>query len=91
QAQVVNQGCLGVGPGVAVTLRTADGQVLGRTTTQAPLPAGRVERVEITAEGLGNNFDLSVVVRGDDPGEFNECFEDNNDAAPVDVACRVEL
>ncbi|MEM7675838.1 MAG: hypothetical protein AAF449_07530, partial [Myxococcota bacterium] len=91
QAQVVNQGCLGVGPGVEVTLQTSDGQRLGRTATQAPLPAGRIERVELVVEGLGNNFDLSVVVSGDTEGRFNECVEDNNAAAAVDVSCRVEL
>lgn len=87
---LVNQGCLGVGPGVTVTLYDADDNVVASAVTEAPLGAGSATVLSFDVS-LGDNFALDVRAVIDDAGAFNECVEDNNATDPVAVACRIDL
>ncbi|MCA9690143.1 MAG: VCBS repeat-containing protein [Nannocystaceae bacterium] len=90
--KVVNQGCLGVGPGVNVAFYDAEVGLLGVVKTQSAIPAGGSETVSLMAAGPGSPpFEIFVVVDDDGSGNgaFNECLEDNNESVPVD-ACMIE-
>lgn len=86
--KVLNQGCLGVGPGVNVSFYDSDNGLLLTVQTQGAIPAGGSEtlQVEIPNPG-GAPFEVSVVVddAGNGAGAFNECREENNETGPVEV------
>ena len=87
--KVLNQGCLGVGPGVDVSLYDSDAGYLTTVQTQGAIPAGGSETLQVPiADPGGAPFNITVVV--DDPGNggggsFNECIEDNNETGPFEV------
>jgi hypothetical protein len=84
-ARVLNQGCLGVGPGVNVAFYD-DTALLGVVQTVAAIPAGTAETVELTVmDALNPPFVITVVVDDDGMGNgaFNECLEDNNATEPT--------
>lgn len=86
--KVLNQGCLGVGPGVDVSFYDSDSGLLLTVQTQGPIPAGGSETIEVVIDDIGGApFEISVVV--DDPGggmgAFNECREENNETGPLEV------
>jgi hypothetical protein len=85
--KVLNQGCLGVGPGVNVSFYDG-GALLLTVQTQNPIPAGGSETIEVVIPDPGDApFEISVVVddAGDGMGSFNECLEDNNETGPLEV------
>ena len=88
---VVNQGCLGVGPGVVVDLVNSDGQRVGQGVTSAAIPAGRSESVTVAVSGLGSSFSLDVTMTVDADSALNECVETNNGSAQFEVECRPQL
>ena len=82
--KVVNQGCLGVGPGVNVAFYD-DGTLLGVEQTTVAIPAGGATSVSFQIDNPGDPpFDIQVVVDddGNGMGAFNECDEDNNASEP---------
>ena len=84
-AKVVNQGCLGVGAGLDVAFY-ADGNLLGVTQTNAPIPAGGAVTVSIEVDppkSLPADFHVSVDDDGSGQGALNECREGNNASPPV--------
>ncbi|MCA9654511.1 MAG: VCBS repeat-containing protein [Myxococcales bacterium] len=88
--KVLNQGCLGVGPGVNVSIYDSDVGLLTTVQTTGPIPAGGSETINVTIDNPGEApFEITVVV--DDPGNgvgaFNECIEDNNSTGPL-VICQ---
>ncbi|MCA9635215.1 MAG: VCBS repeat-containing protein [Myxococcales bacterium] len=88
-AKVLNQGCLGVGPGVNVAFYDGS-DLLGVTKTKAAIPAGASETVSLEVPAPPSPpFDVTVVVDDDGMGKgaLNECMEDNNTSAPL-VACK---
>ena len=89
--KVLNQGCLGVGPGVDVAFYDA-GTLIGVVQTENAIPAGGSETVGLMAEDLMNPpYDLTVVVDDDGMGmgAFNECDEENNESAPLEACIPV--
>ena len=90
-ADVVNRGCLGVGPGVAVELRDTMGIVIATASTTAAIPPGQRAPVTFEVNTLGADFELDVVLEADVAGALNECREQNNASEAVNVACRTEL
>ena len=83
-ARVVNQGCLGVGPGVNVAFYDA-GNLIGVVQTAVAIPAGGSTTVTLQADNPGDPpFDITVSVDDDGTGmgAFNECNEDNNETEP---------
>ncbi len=90
EAEIVNQGCLGVGPGVGVSLRSTSGPVGSVQTTEA-LAAGATMQVEIEVSNLGTNFRFDAVVDVDADEALNECREENNESETVSVGCQVDL
>jgi hypothetical protein len=91
-ARVLNQGCLGVGPGVDVAFYDTTLGLLGVTQTQAAIPAGGSEEVSIEVTGLpGGPYTIYVVVDDDGmgAGSLNECLEDNNEGEPSDHCMQV--
>jgi hypothetical protein len=86
--KVLNQGCLGVGPGVSVSFYDADLGLLATAQTQGPIPAGGSETVEVQLPNPGGApFQITVVVddTGNGDGTFNECREENNATGPLAV------
>jgi hypothetical protein len=86
--KVLNQGCLGVGPGVDVSFYDSDNGLLLTVQTENPIPAGGSETIEVEIPNPGGApFEISVVVDdpGDGVGSFNECHEDNNETGPLEV------
>lgn len=84
-AKVINQGCLGVGPGVNVSFYDSDHGLLGVAVTQVAIPAGGSTTVELQVPGPGDPpYDITVVVDddGNGMGALNECIEDNNSTVP---------
>ncbi len=76
---VANIGCLGVGPGVQVSLYEQDAGLLGTVMTQGALPAGASETVTL-ASGLSMPSATIYAVVDDDGtggGALNECDESN--------------
>ena len=91
-ARVLNQGCLGVGPGVNVSFYDTTLGLLGTTQTQNAIPAGGSEEVSIVVEGLpGGPYSIYVVVDDDGmgAGALNECIERNNESEPSDHCMQV--
>ncbi len=91
-AKVINQGCLGVGPGVNVTFYDVDTGPLGTVQTTSAIPAGGAETVYLDAPAPASPpFDVYVVVDDDGLGGglLNECIEDNNQSPPVET-CTLE-
>ncbi len=87
-ARVCNQGCLGVGPGVAVTFTEQAEGILGTVETDKAIPAGACIKVQLTIPSPGTApYDVSVAVDNDEMGggAFNECVEDNNLFGPVEL------
>ena len=83
---VINQGCLGVGPGVGVSFFSEGMGSLGQAHTAGSLVAGATERVSLSVPG---NFVAATVwaVVDDDGsglGVLNEC-EENNSLAKTQV------
>ncbi len=89
--RVLNQGCLGVGPGVNVAFY--DGEtLLGVVQTVSAIPAGTAETVEIAVTDAANPpFEIVVVVDDDGTGSgaLNECREDNNATTPLEACTPV--
>ncbi|NVB42935.1 VCBS repeat-containing protein [Pseudenhygromyxa sp. WMMC2535] len=86
--RVCNQGCLGVGPGVAVTFSEAEAGTLGVVETTTAIPAGACAKVTLSVPSPGESpYEVSVVVDEDDmgAGSLNECIEDNNALGPKEV------
>jgi hypothetical protein len=86
--KVLNQGCLGVGPGVNVSFYDSDNGLLLTVQTQGPIPAGGSETLQVQIPNPGGApFEISVVVddAGGGVGSFNECREGNNATGPVEV------
>ncbi len=86
--RVCNQGCLGVGPGVAVTFTEADAGLLGTVETDQAIPAGGCVKVELTIASPGPTpyaITASVDNDGMDNGALNECIEDNNAIGPEEL------
>ncbi len=84
--KVINQGCLGVGPGVNVSVYQ-DGTLLSTVQTMVAIPAGGTLTLEIPVMPNGNPpYAFTVVVDDDGTGvgAFNECLEDNNESDPVE-------
>jgi hypothetical protein len=86
--KVVNEGCLGVGPGVNVAF-FADGNLLGVVQTAVAIPAGGSTTVMLAVPPPLGPADYHVVVDDDGmgAGAFNECREENN-ATPPEEHCR---
>ena len=83
-AKVVNEGCLGVGPGVNVAFY-ADGNLLGVVQTAAAIPAGGAATVSLQVPpppDPPNDFHVVVDDDGMMNGALNECVEDNNASPP---------
>jgi hypothetical protein len=88
---VVNQGCLGVGPGVEVAFYEATAGLLGVVTTTGPLVPGAAERVTLTVPppaGVPAPWVVNAVVDDDGTGQgaLNECDEQAN-ASPERIVC----
>jgi hypothetical protein len=86
--KVLNQGCLGVGPGVNVSFYDSDNGLLTTVQTQGPIPAGGSETIQVDIPNPGGApFEIRVVVddAGDGAGSFNECREENNETGPLEV------
>jgi hypothetical protein len=84
-AKVINQGCLGVGPGVNVAFYD-DGALLGVVQTEVAIPAGGSTTVRLELANPGSPpFTIHVVVDddGNGNGALNECLEDNNASEPA--------
>jgi hypothetical protein len=89
--KVLNQGCLGVGPGVNVAFYD-DGTLLGVVQTENAIPAGGSETVSLMVDDATNPpYDITVVVDDDGMGmgAFNECDEENNASEPIEVCIPV--
>ncbi|MCA9685267.1 MAG: VCBS repeat-containing protein, partial [Myxococcales bacterium] len=85
---VVNLGCLGVGPGVAVTFSEQDAGVIGTVETDKAIPAGGCIKITLTIPAPGMApYEVSVSVDADamGAGALNECIEDNNTFGPVEL------
>ena len=91
EVEVSNRGCLGVGPGVGVSLRTTDGENLGLARTTEALAAGGRLRVEVLVSGLGESFRFDAVAEVDAEAALNECREQNNAGTPTEVVCQSRL
>jgi len=89
--RVLNQGCLGVGPGVNVAFYD-EGNLLGVVQTQNAIPAGGSETVTLNVEDQGT-APYVITVTVDDDGmmnsALNECRERNNTTEPVDVCAGI--
>ena len=86
--RVLNQGCLGVGPGVDVAFYEGGDTLLGVVQTQNAIPAGGSETVTLSLQDPGGApFSITVVVDDDGMmvGALNECIEDNNTTEPIEV------
>ena len=84
---VVNGGCLAAGSGVAVDLIDETDNVFASASSPEALGAGASVRLEVRqARGQGFQARLRAVV--DPAGQYNECVEDNNASAEVDVSCQ---
>ena len=85
--KVLNEGCLGVGPGVDVAFY--DGaNLLGVVQTMNAIPAGGAVTVTLQVDDPGNApFEITVVVDDDGMGngQLNECREENNATEPFEV------
>ena len=92
---VANQGCLGVGAGVAVALFDESGALLAVGRTTAAIGPGGAEAVTVSVMDLGDDFRFGVRAVVDDDGagrsSLNECREDNNTSEVLEVACRFDL
>ncbi len=77
---VANLGCLGVGPGVAVSFYEQDAGLLGTVNTVAALPAGASETVTLaTGQSIPSATIFAVVDDdGTGTGVLNECDEMND-------------
>ena len=83
---VANIGCLGVGPGVQVSIYEETLGLLGTVTTSGQLPAGGKEVVTLDAgqELVGARLWAVVDDDGMGNGVLNECDEDNQ-SEPIEV------
>lgn len=84
--KVLNQGCLGVGPGVNVAFYD-DNDLLGVVQTQVAIPAGGASTVSLAVPPPpAPGYSITAVVDDDgmSAGAFNECRERNNASEPVD-------
>lgn len=84
--KVINQGCLGVGPGVNVSLYEG-GTLLTTFQTMVAIPAGGTLTLDLPiAPPADAPYEFTVVVDDDGMGmgAFNECLEDNNESDPVE-------
>lgn len=84
--KVINQGCLGVGPGVNVSLYEA-GTLLTTVQTTVAIPAGGTLTLDLPiAPPADPPYSFTVVVDDDGTGvgAFNECLEDNNESDPAE-------
>jgi hypothetical protein len=83
---VVNTGCLGVGPGVNVSFYEESIGYLGTVQTQGQLPAGAKETVTLATMQMMDSALVWAVVDDDGMGDgaLNECDEANEtDKEPV--------
>jgi len=76
---VVNIGCLGVGPGVNVSFFSQDLGFLGTVQTKGALAAGAKETVTLEAAQQESSAMIWAIVDEDmlGQGALNECDEDN--------------
>lgn len=91
-AWVLNQGCLGVGPGINVAFYDAGAGLLGVVRTRGALGPGGAEKVRLPVAPPGDGpFSITVVVDDDGTGggSFNECNEDNNGSDPLEMCAPV--
>ena len=91
---IVNQGCLGVGPGVRVTLYGVDGAPLTTVETAAGIgPGSAIEVVLVVPIGTTWSDVLTVSVDDDGAGQgaLNECEERNNASDPLEAGCRFDF
>jgi hypothetical protein len=92
EVRVVNQGCLGVGPGVNVAFYDANDGLLGVVQTQSPIVPGASELVttQFPAPSGDPPYEIHAEVDEDgmDNGALNECVEDNNTTPDLRV-CKV--
>lgn len=76
---VANIGCLGVGPGVAVSFYEKTLGYLGTAMTQGPLDAGASEQVAFNFKTDQKPSEIWAVVDDNGmAGVLNECKENNN-------------
>ncbi len=84
--KIINEGCLGVGPGVNVSLYE-DGTLLQVFVTDSAIPAGGTLTLDLPIAPPPNPpyaFTVTVDDDGAGMGAFNECIEDNNSSDPVE-------
>lgn len=83
---VVNVGCLGVGPGVYVSFYEQTVGYLGTVQTTGQIPAGGKERVTLSTDKSVSKPIVWAVVddTGSGSGLINECDEDN-DSPPLAI------
>ncbi len=82
--KVLNQGCLGVGPGVDVAFYDG-GDLLEVVQTQVAIPAGGAITIPLSVPPpAAPPYEITVTVDDDGTGAgaFNECIEDNNTSDP---------
>ncbi len=95
QVTVVNQGCLGVGPGVVVVFVDEFGTTLGLAVTKGAIAPGTGEVVTSASTSLSGQFSVDVEAIVDDPsfseGQLNECEEGNNRIGPITASCTFDL
>ncbi|MDP6927292.1 MAG: hypothetical protein QGG84_09420 [Rhodospirillales bacterium] len=89
---VLNAGCLGVGPGVKVSIFDDVLGLVGSAETQGPLIAGAAEEIILTLQGYPAIFNYAVRASVDNDGgglgTLNECIEDNNDSMEISGQCQ---
>lgn len=93
-ARVVNQGALGVLPGLKIAFYSATSPLtlIGVGQTTGRLLPGQSELVSITVPDWTYGLVSMVAVADDDgtgTGAVSECHEDNNTSEPLTVGCAV--
>ncbi len=91
---IVNQGCLGVGPGVQVSIYDANGGLVAQVSIAEAIGPGTAVVVQARAT-RGETFSEEIRAAVDDDGTgggaLNECQEDNNRSDLVLVECKFDF